>query len=558
MSGRIVVHIVIDVLVLLGLCLAFIFTPETFVGKSVIPLCGLFAGAAAVVGISGFMLSVKISDSWTAVSRWMGALVSESESKSDTEFTSELMPSALDLEEYVKSLRAKLEEADKQCKIEISRQLEAYKMAEDARVRGEQARSKGLLSAAGTLENAVEGIRSSSTMLGESSARASDGAEKQLEYLSSVVASMEQIDVSIQHSVERADSAAVDAESAAERARAGEGVLEETIESINTVMSNTNELNGRVEALGKQAEGIGSIMSVISDIADQTNLLALNAAIEAARAGDAGRGFAVVADEVRNLAEKTMEATRDVGTEIGRIQEHVEMTVAGVNHINDLAGNASSLASSSGEALGEIVGLAEKSSHGVRLIAEEAVQQAKASNNVREAVNEVHSISDETGEAMSGAGEAVSVLGGRVADLDDMIGVFKLVGNGKVQEVIDSLAKSSDVLSLNRELQERAMHRALRENRFLELLYITDHNGIQTVSNISGQWQSFAEDGSACGKDWSSREWFSGAVEDQTMYVSDVYESSATGENCITVSGPFFDSKGRVLGVIAADVKVNG
>ncbi|WP_320174140.1 methyl-accepting chemotaxis protein [Maridesulfovibrio sp.] len=558
MPGRIVVHIVINVLVLLGLCLAFVLVPEIFVGGNLTPLLALFAGAGAVILLSGFMLRRIINAQWAGVSRWIDGLISGYESKSDLDFTFILLPSADRLEAYISGLRAELDKADKQCKIEISRQLEAYKMAEDARVRGEQARSKGLLSAAGTLENAVEGIRSSSEMLGESSSRASEGAEKQLEYLSSVVASMEQIDVSIQYSVERADSAAVDAESAAERARAGEDVLEQTIESINTVMSNTNDLNGRVEALGRQAEGIGSIMSVISDIADQTNLLALNAAIEAARAGDAGRGFAVVADEVRNLAEKTMEATRDVGTEISRIQEHVEMTVAGVNHINDLAGNASGLASSSGQALGEIVDLAEKSSRGVRLIAEEAVQQAEASNNVREAVNEVHSISNETGEAMAGAGEAVSVLGGRVADLDDMIGVFKLVGNGKVQEVIDSLAKSSDVLSLNRGLQERAMHKALRDNRFLELLYITDHNGIQTVSNISGQWQSFAEDGSACGKDWSGREWFSGAVEDQTMYVSDVYESSATGENCITVSGPFFDSKGRVLGVIAADVKVNG
>lgn len=156
------------------------------------------------------------------------------------------------------------------------------------------------------------------------------------------------------------------------------------------------------------------------------------------------------------------------------------------------------------------------------------------------------------------AEKVISVLGGRVADLDDMIGVFKLVGNGKLQEVIDSLARSSDVRSLNRGLQERAMHTALRNNRVLELLHITDHKGIQTVSNISGQRQSFAEDSSACEKDWSNREWFSGAIEDQTMYVSDVYESSASGENRITVSGPFFDSKGRILGVIAADVKVKG
>jgi len=556
MSGRIIVHVVLNVLVLLGLCVAFVFVPETFIGKSLLPLLALFGAAVIVVGVSGFLLAVKVKDSWNKVNRWMGGLVSGS--GIDLDISSDMLPSAVVLQDHIHDMAVKLDEADKQCKVEISRQLDAYKMAEKARAQGEQARSKGLLSAAGTLESAVEGIRTSSNMLGESSARASEGAEKQLQYISSVVTSMEQIDVSIKHSVDQAESAAVDAESAADRARSGETVLDETIDSIKTVMNNTNELNGRVEALGKQADSIGSIMSVISDIADQTNLLALNAAIEAARAGDAVRGFAVVADEVRNLAEKTMDATRDVGTEIGRIQEHVEMTVAGVNHINDLAGNASGLASSSGEALGEIVNLAEKSSHRVRLVAEEIAQQAEASNNVRDAVTEVHSISNETGEAMTGAGEAVSVLGGRVADLDDMIGVFKLIGNGKVQEVIDSLAKSSDVRSMNRGLQERAMHAALRNNSFLELLYITDHKGIQTVSNISGQWQSFSEDSSACGKNWSDREWFSAVIEDQTLYVSDVYESSATGENCITVSGPFFDSKGKALGVIAADVKVNG
>lgn len=552
------IHLVLEISVIFLLCLLMILMPETFAGNNPVPIIGLFGSAALLLGISSFLASRKVGNFSKATGEWLESLVTEKSFKGDIKDLRTHLSASAALEEHMESLSVKLREAGEQCEIEIAKQLEAYKLADEARMHGEQARCKGLLSAAGTLENAVEGIRSSSSFLDKASTRASEGAGRQQEYLSSVVSSMEQIDVSIRNSVERAESAAVEAEQAAEKAREGELVLDQTIESINSVMNNTNELNDRVETLGKQAEGIGSIMSVISDIADQTNLLALNAAIEAARAGDAGRGFAVVADEVRNLAEKTMEATRDVGTEIGRIQEHVLKTVDGVNHITGLAGDASELASRSGQALGEIVELAAKSSEGVRHIAREALEQAEASNSVREAVTEVHMISDETGQAMNGADEAVVDLGARITDLDDMVGVFKLVGNGKVQEVIDSLAKSSDILSLDRELQERAMRSVVRNNSFLELLYVTDHTGKQTVSNISGQWDNYSVDKSAYGNDWSSREWFRGVVEDQTIFISDVYKSSATGGNCITVSGPFFNSSGRLIGVIAADVRISG
>ncbi|SDK58233.1 methyl-accepting chemotaxis protein [Maridesulfovibrio ferrireducens] len=556
MFYKTIIHMIIDALIILILGLFLVFMPELFESDSVLPLAGLFAGGLAMILVVDFVFGARACRDCASGNEWMKCLSGGQTFEGDLETVFKNYPEAVVLGELVKDLTVKLYDAEQHLKIQKDKKRKAYRLADEARGKAEEARCKGLLSAAKTLETAVEGIRNESALLGDASVRARDGAGRQQSLLASVVSSMEQIDVSITQSASRAEAAADDAESAATQAQSGEVVLKKTISSIGSVLENSNELNGLVAGLGLQADGIGNIMNVISDIADQTNLLALNAAIEAARAGDAGRGFAVVADEVRNLAEKTMDATRDVGTEIGKIQKHVEHTIAGVDSIAGLAGEASDLASMSGEALVEIVSLAGKSSERVRKIAEEAVQQAEASNIVREAITGVHSISDETDEAMSGATESVTVLGGRISDLDDMIGVFQLVGNGEVQEVISLLAKSPDVQSRSRELQERAMRRAVRSNPFLELLYITDQSGVQTVSNISGHGQKYEEDKSSFGKNWSKRPWFSGPLEDKTLYISDVYKSAASGHNCITVSGPFLNSKGEVLGVIAADVRI--
>ncbi len=170
----------------------------------------------------------------------------------------------------------------------------------------------------------------------------------------------------------------------------------------------------KLEILDERAQNINAVVTTIGNVADQTNLLSLNAALEAEKAGEYGRGFSVVATEIRRLADQAAISTLDIEQMINEMQESV--------------------------------------SSGVKTM-KQFTQQ------VRESVAEVNSVSDEQREIIS----QVETMGPRFEALHqamqfqsqgaEQIHISMLELNKEAQATVDSLKLSSQTI---RDLEDAA------------------------------------------------------------------------------------------------------
>ena len=221
------------------------------------------------------------------------------------------------------------------------------------------------------------------------------GAQEQSYSVTKVSQVTDQINTAIRQVAENAAAVTDNSAGTTEAARKGTLTVEQTLNGMQQIKSKVGMSAAKVQEMGKRSEEIGKIVETIEEIASQTNLLALNAAIEAARAGEHGKGFAVVADEVRKLAERSSEATKEIGGLIGSILSTVNEAVSAMDEGSKEVEVGVNAASEAGAALSEILKAAEEANRQAVLAGETSQRMRTASEELVTAVDSVSAIVEE-------------------------------------------------------------------------------------------------------------------------------------------------------------------
>ncbi|MES9852600.1 MAG: methyl-accepting chemotaxis protein [Candidatus Thiodiazotropha sp. L084R] len=244
-----------------------------------------------------------------------------------------------------------------------------------------------------------------------------EASEHQAEQITQANGSIGEMTDAIDQMSQDATESAEVAKRSVEIASTGAETVRNTITGMDNIREQIQETSKRIKRLGESSQEIGDIVELIDDIADQTNILALNAAMQAAMAGEAGRGFAVVADEVQRLAERSINATKQIEALVKTIQADTNEAVTSMEASTSGVVKGATLAEDAGEALKEIESVSQYIADLTGKISTSAQTQSDQAVNVKDTMSVIQEITNQTSEGTHQTANSIGAL----ADLSDQL-----------------------------------------------------------------------------------------------------------------------------------------
>ena len=269
------------------------------------------------------------------------------------------------------------------------------------------------------------GAREVMTELSAAISQIASGAHQQAAQVQETAATVSEVVTALEGVAHQASEVQQATRLAATSAHRGAGIVDQTLNGMDTIRQRVISSAGKVQELGRYSGRIGEMLLVITDIAEQTNLLALNAAIEAARVGEYGRGFAVVADEVRKLAARAGDSAKEMRYLVESIQNGTRDAVSAITETTRDVAAGTELAGQAGDALREILASVEQMVSSVEHISSAAQKVMHSTQSMTQAVTDVAAVTQENTaatEEMAAGAEQVSCAITNVSKISENTG----------------------------------------------------------------------------------------------------------------------------------------
>ncbi|AVF16857.1 Aerotaxis receptor [Enterobacter hormaechei] len=242
----------------------------------------------------------------------------------------------------------------------------------------------------------VVSVRDGSDRLAQGNEDLNDRTRQTVANVQQTVATMNQMAASVQSNSETAAEVDKLSMAASSAATQGSTVMQTVVKTMDDIADSTQR--------------IGSITSLINDIAFQTNILALNAAVEAARAGEQGKGFAVVAGEVRHLASRSANAANDIRKLIDASASKVQ---SGADQVH-----------AAGRTMDDIVEQVKNVTQLIAQISHATSEQATGLTELTRAVAELDSITQKNADMVEESAQISAMVKHRAGRLEDAVTVL--------------------------------------------------------------------------------------------------------------------------------------
>lgn len=177
------------------------------------------------------------------------------------------------------------------------------------------------------IQSIASSIASSSTEIAATVEQQERTVSQQASSVNQTTTTIEELGASSRQSAEQAEASTAGASQALNLAEEGTQSVHQTLQGMTMLKEQVNAIAKAIIRLSEQTSQIGSVSSLVGNLANQTNMLALNAAVEAARAGEHGKGFGVVAGEIRKLADQSKKSSEKINTLVLDIQSAINTTV---------------------------------------------------------------------------------------------------------------------------------------------------------------------------------------------------------------------------------------